>query len=31
MKRAMHTVSFNEWICKNASALKQKTEPLHGI
>ncbi len=24
MKRAMHTVSFNEWICKNASALKQK-------
>ena len=24
MKRAMHTVSLNEWICKNASALKQK-------
>lgn len=24
MKRAMHTVSLNEWVCKNASALKQK-------
>lgn len=24
MKRAMYTISFNEWICRNAAALKHK-------